>query len=206
VDGLVETGRWAAADPPLDAALCAEALSALATVTVPPVSTLPPADALRPGLGLLAFDSLLARTPVRVDGSGSPAATEAGGACRTEEAWGWGDPERPWRPCGAHLAVRAAAGDLRVQGGSGQGALVVDGDLTLTDGARFHGLVVATGMLRLRGGAELHGAAIAAGGLEVVAGSRVVGSACPAYRALAAASIPWGARPVELPEVGAVGP
>src|SRR5690606_8147956 len=105
VDGLVETGRWAAVDLPLDAALCAEALAALATVTVPPVSTLPLSGAVRRGLGLLAFDSRLARTPVRVDGSGSPSPTEAGGACRTEEAWGWGDPDRPWRPCGAHLAV-----------------------------------------------------------------------------------------------------
>jgi hypothetical protein len=97
----------------------------------------------------------------------------------------WGDPERPWRPCGQHFALRKSVGSLRVTGGAGQGVLVVDGDLALDAGARFYGLVIASGALRVESGGELVGMALTTGGGDIAGGGLVSASACWAVRALA---------------------
>jgi hypothetical protein len=101
--------------------------------------------------------------------------------------------------------VRASLGDLTVLGGVGQGVLVVDGGLTLSDAARFYGLVVVRGALRLEGGASLVGLALAQGGAAVAADARVVASGCRSARALAAARGTFGVM-LPVPGVGAIGP
>lgn len=161
-----------------------------------------------PRLGLLDLDALVAlATPASLlpGGEGTPAPLERAGVCVEDEPWAWGDPERPWRPCGAHLPLRASVGDLTVLGGSGQGTLVVDGDLVLRGGARYYGIAVAKGALRLEEHAALEGMALAWGGVSVTAGARVRASACWAVRALDAASGSLG-RFVEAPGLGEVGP
>jgi hypothetical protein len=81
----------------------------------------------------------------------------------------------------------------------------VDGDLTLTAGARYHGLVIVRGSMRIEDGSSLDGLAIASGGVELTADSRVRGSACWAVRALAAQRGALG-RLITVPGVGEVGP
>jgi hypothetical protein len=127
------------------------------------------------------------------------------GSCVVDEAWGWGDPLEPWRPCGSHLPLRVAPADLVVVGGAAQGTLLVGGDLTLTGAARYFGLVVVRGTLRIENGSHLEGLAMARGGVDLSADSRVRASACWAVRALAASRASFG-RLVAVPGVGAIGP
>ena len=208
LDGVVEASAPAAVEPPLTASNCAPWVSAfeshylsdpLATVAM-----LDAADTL-PRLGLLDFTSLLAEIDVSVAGGGTPGPVEALGACAPSDPWNWGDPERPWRPCGAHLPLRGSTGSLVVNGGVGQVVLVVDGDVTLDDGARVFGLVVATGELRVEDGSSLDGMALAAGGVYVASDARIRGSGCWAVRALSAQRATLG-RLRLLPGVGAIGP
>jgi hypothetical protein len=139
-----------------------------------------------PRLGSLDLEDLLATATIRLTGSGTPTPADAGGACTEAEPWSWGDPEHRWRPCGDQLVLRGAVGDLVMQGGSGQGVLVVDGNLIVGSGARFYGLALVRGALRVEGGARLVGMAVAAGGAHVEPGSQVKGSACWVARALRA--------------------
>jgi len=149
-----------------------------------------------PDLGLLSFaDALAGALPI--GGAGTPAPVEVAGVCDRGAAWNWGDPDGLLRPCSDYLAMRGANGSLAVDGGVGQGLLLVDGDLSLEGGARIHGLVIATGRLRLSGGAVLTGMAIGLGGVEIESGSRVVASRAWAVRALSAARTEgWALQPL----------
>ena len=206
--GTLDASAPAAVEPPLTPADCAPWTSALeARYLADPlaaVATLDAADTL-PRLGLVDFTSLLAEVEDLAAVSGTPGPVEAMGACAVSEPWNWGDPERPWRPCGPHVPLRGSAASLQVSGGVGQALLVVDGDLTLADGARLFGLVVASGMLRVQDGASLEGLALAAGGVHVASGGRIRGSACWAARALAAQRASLG-RLRRVPGVGSIGP
>ncbi len=170
-----------------------------------PVGVLTAVD-VPPGLGLLTFDTLMARTAVSLSGVGTPAPQDDLGVCAEDDAWNWGDPERPGSPCGEMVGVRAAASGLRMDGGVGQAAIVVDGDLELSGDARLYGFVIASGSLRVLDRAELHGVAVAAGGVLVETGARVEGSACWAGRALLAARAQWMPRPTLLAGLSLLGP
>ena len=208
VAGTLDASAPAAVLPPLNPADCALWTSAFEAHYLAdpllPVATLDAVDTL-PRLGLVDFRSLLGEVDDLVAVGGSPAPVETMGACAVSEPWNWGDPERPWRPCGRQVPLRGSAASLQVRGGVGQALLVVDGDLTLADGARLFGLVVASGMLRVQDGASLEGLALAAGGVHVASGGRIRGSACWAARALAAQRATLG-RLRRVPGVGWIGP
>jgi hypothetical protein len=56
-----------------------------------------------------------------------------------------------------------ARGDLEVRGGAGQGLLLVDGDLTLSQGARFVGVVITRDdLMSGSGGGSIVGLTLAA--------------------------------------------
>jgi hypothetical protein len=170
---------------PLEGSICApwntELLAAFPTGSAPLLSAVE-----SPSLGKIDVAHLLSDAPVQVSGTGTPVPDETGSVCTTERSWNWGDPDRGYRPCGAYLPMIGSESDLVVDGGVGQGLLVVDGDLELRSDARFYGMVVVTGTLRLLELARLEGLAIAFGGVEVDAGARLDGSACWAVHALAA--------------------
>jgi hypothetical protein len=207
ITGSVDASAAAAADPPMDPSDCDPWMTRLdahyALDPLAPVATLA-ADTM-PFLGMLAFADLLAAAEVTVAGTVSPSPSEALGACVITEPSNWGDPERPWRPCGQHLALRKSAGSLRVAFGSGQGVLIVDGDLVLSTGARFYGLAIASGGLHVESGGELVGMAVTTGGADIAAGGLVRASACWAARALAANRAQLG-RLRSLPGQGVLGP
>lgn len=95
-------------------------------------------------------------------------------ACETSAPTNWGDPDDPSAACGRYFPVLWAEGDLTLIGGRGQGVLVVGGDLTLENGARFYGAVLVRGRVVVAdaasavfgsvkaGRAELDGAALVA--------------------------------------------
>ena len=208
VAGAVDASAPTRVDPPLAAGDCAPWLRELgAHYLAAPLATaaLLPDTATDVSLGLLDLDILLTLAEATVAGVGTPAPVERLGACVTDEPWGWGDPDRPGSPCGPHLPVRASLGDLTVQGGVGQGMLVVDGDLTLTAAARYYGLVVVRGALRLQDGASLEGLALALGGATVAPNARIIASACWAVRTLAAARGALGIM-LPVPGVAPIGP
>ena len=187
IAGTLDGSSPGSVAPPMPVDDCDPWLAALGDLyrggAVPLVATAP--DTL-PRLGLLDFEGMMRSAPVRVSGSGTPAPSEALGVCRADEPWGWGDPDQPWRTCGSHISFRAADGDLWVNGGTGQGLLIVDGDLTFAAGARYFGMVIARGALRLEGGATVEGLALAGGGLALASGASLRASACWALRALTA--------------------
>ena len=208
VTGVVDGDAISRAELPLTPALCSSWQAALDSIyptgRLPSVAVQEP-DPRPPRLGLLDGDSLLASIPVQVSGLGTPAPAEEGGTCLVDAPWSWGDPDRPYGACGGHLALRASPGDLTLEGGVGQGLLVVAGDLTLVSGARFFGIVLVAGVLRVVGGARLAGLAQAHGGLEVGPASEIRGSACWTARALDAAR-PYLSLPLAIRESGWIGP
>lgn len=72
----------------------------------------------------------------------------------------WGAPLDPVHPCAEYFPLIYSAGDLTVASGSGQGILVVDGNLQLSAGIRFFGLVLVRGRLVMAPGAEITGAVL----------------------------------------------
>jgi hypothetical protein len=206
-DGQIDGGGTSTGDALLDASCdpWRTALDARYGVdTLTALATLTPADTL-PGLGFLEFHDLLDAAEITVLGAVSPAPVESQGECSEAEPLNWGDPDHPWRPCGLHLPLRGSGGDLRMVGGAGQGVLVVDGDLELVAGARFHGFAAVRGVLRIADGGQLVGMVVAAGGVHVATGGSVRGSACWAVRSLAAQRAVLGGF-LLLPETGSLGP
>lgn len=71
----------------------------------------------------------------------TPTAVVTAGVCDTLAAANWGDPNGG--ACQYRLPVVRALGDVTVHGGTGQGIIVANGDVTFEAGAFFTGLIVA---------------------------------------------------------------
>jgi hypothetical protein len=61
----------------------------------------------------------------------------------------WGDPGVSTSPCSARMPIVYAAGDLTIDGGLGQGALLVDGHLLIAGPFTFSGQIVARGGIEM---------------------------------------------------------
>lgn len=137
------------------------------------------ADAARP----LAADAVLSMPSPSLDGAGE---------CDVARLENLGDPLRVFgtdSPCADYFSVLHAPGNMRLEGGAGQGMLLVDGDLTIAGGARFSGVVAVRGVLEITERSELHGAVLASR-LIVHGGSRVRYSSCAVEGALRGAAVP----------------
>jgi len=146
-------------------------------------------------LGPLPWEAVLAAIPVSVEGRGTPEPLDSAGVC-LDGPWNWGDVE-PEAPCTDVLAWRGASGSLTVEGGSGQGVLIVRGDVELV-GTRYRGVILAGGDVRLGSGASVEGLVRTLGAVQVDATSSLLGSACSALRAMGA--VPDALRGLELLE------
>jgi hypothetical protein len=73
----------------------------------------------------------------------APAPSVAGAQCVPTET-NWGDPRAPASPCGSRAPLVYVAGDLTIDGGAGQGVLLVDGRLAITGAFMYSGQIVAT--------------------------------------------------------------
>lgn len=155
-------------------------------------------------LGLLSVTTLVAAAD-SVGPVGTPAPIDGGGTCDTGPVWNWGDPLGPNRPCGGYRPLKGRPSSLLVDGGEGQGVLVVDGDVTFRAGALHHGVVVASGRVDVLDGSVIEGRVIAFGGLLVEAGASVVGSPDRARLALEGARETVGGALV-LHEAARLGP
>lgn len=117
--------------------------------------------------GGLSYEDLAAQATVELAGGSSlgeigPRRAD-GDRCAAGDPRNWGAPLEPGHACATHFPIVHALGDLRVSGpGSGQGVLLVDGDLTMDEGFEFFGPVLVRGAARLSGeGTRLRGALVA---------------------------------------------
>ena len=156
-------------------------------------------DALQ--LGLLDRETLVARAADEPSDSVTPNPLARGGRCEDEVEHNWGDPRSPTASCGDHFVLRARRGNLRMVGGSGQGVLLVTGDLVMEAGADFRGIVLVGGALHLANDSRLQGLARVGGTVALDPAARIVGSSCWAVRSLDAVQDRL-ALPIPYPEWG----
>ena len=84
-------------------------------------------------------------------------------ACNTGVLTNWGDPLNPTSPCGSYFPIIYVNGDLQLNTGSGQGVLIVNGNLTVNGGFQFFGPVFVSQTLTTAGtGGHFTGGVIAA--------------------------------------------
>ena len=122
-------------------------------------------------------------------GSVRPSPKNENGTCVTESQDNWGNPIDRSGPCGDYLPVIFSNGDLTVDGGFGQGVLVVSGNLAVMGGFQYRGVVVVAGIFSSIGeGSRIDGAVIAANsnlGEQIVDGATVIRySSCAVARAM----------------------
>ena len=113
----------------------------------------------------------------------TPLPSAVGSSCDTTSASNWGEPLAAVPPCTTHHTVSAREGSLTLTNGRGQGVLAVTGDLVL-NGTRFDGLVLVDGSLTLLNGATIDGAAIV-GGATIIDDGTLALDGCALQSALA---------------------
>jgi Tfp pilus assembly protein PilX len=113
--------------------------------------------------------------------------------CDTSVQTNWGEPALDTDPCFDYFPIIYHYGNLALQGGRGQGILLVEGDLTATGGMVFYGPVFVTGTLSTSGnksqGAKFYGGVIAGNVAlddltKLAGGALVTYSSCAIKRAL----------------------
>jgi hypothetical protein len=106
--------------------------------------------------------------------------------CDATDPLNWGDP-LGGSSCSGYFPARLVTGDLIVQGGMGQGVLVVGGSLTMSAGFHYRGLIIVRGGLTTAGstaeGAMQVQDSLGAG-ISIGAGSEIRYSPCWLNRAL----------------------
>jgi hypothetical protein len=163
-----------------------------------------PASAIDPTLNTTDmkadFDKLKALATLILT-NGNPAATAPAYTatvpprCDTEVETNWGEPTPilVTDPCFNYFPIIYYQGNLALQGGRGQGILLVEGDLSATGGMVFYGPVFVTGTLSTSGnsnqGAKFYGGIIAGNvsldDLTKLSGGALVSySSCAIKRAL----------------------
>jgi hypothetical protein len=127
-------------------------------------------------------------------GMGPVTSVDSTGAevCDTSIRGNWGDPSGA-SSCGDEFPVILAVGDLHVARGTGQGILIVEGDLTMAGDFAFYGVVIVKGRLqtagtrnRVDGGVVVHGGGGLQSGSATLAGSVIRYAPCRIDHAFAA--------------------
>lgn len=149
------------------------------------------------------FDKLKSLATLIVS-SGNPPATgpvHVGDPARCDQSVesNWGEPAIQTDPCSNYFPIIYHNGNLSLQGGRGQGILLVEGDLTATGGMVFYGPVFVSGTFSTAGnknqGAKFYGGVIAGNVLlddtNKLSGQALVSySSCAVRRALQNSSTP----------------
>ena len=140
-----------------------------------------------PSLGLLGHDALMEGAELEVSGTVSPAPIDRFGRCAVPNSTNWGAPTDTSDPCIAYRPLVKSEGSLIVDGGQGQGVLLIAGDAIFRSAARYYGLVLVAGDLEITEESEIHGLVRVRGVVSLRGRSRIVGSACAVLSALGAA-------------------
>jgi hypothetical protein len=149
------------------------------------------------------FDKLKTLATLIVSSNNPPATgpVHVGNPARCDKSVesNWGEPAIQTDPCSSYFPIIYHNGNLALQGGRGQGILLVEGDLTATGGMVFYGPVFVTGTFSTAGnknqGAKFYGGVIAGNVLlddtNKLSGQALVSySSCAVRRALQNSSTP----------------
>lgn len=119
----------------------------------------------------------------RENGMGPSTTVDSAGntVCNTNDSGNWGDPSGTG-PCGDYMPIIHAQGDMRLQTGTGQGILIVEGDLRLTGNMDFYGLVIVKGSLFTAGtGNHIEGSVMVMGDGDLDTESTTTGNSLVQY-------------------------
>ena len=161
---------------------------------VPATAALDTSAVLR--FGHFDWGALVQAANSRVGGWVIGVAPRAGGEeCDTAQPLNWGEPHKAsGSACNAYYPVIHAPSDLVVDGGRGQGLMVVDGNLTVRGGFEFFGAVLVRGaLLGGPGGARVTGSVAIAGEgatASTLEGITIDFSRCAARKALLGLATP----------------
>lgn len=156
--------------------------------------------------GAVSFAALAASATKVLSGSVyngiGPATTGSPAVCNQSVLTNWGAPRNAsTHPCFNYFPVIYHPGDVKLNGGSGQGILLVGGDLEVAGGFEFFGAVIIMGRLRSTGtGGHIYGGLMANDAdlsVSLLSGNSVVNySSCSVSRALQAVATarPLGGR------------
>ena len=154
LDNINTLGKWddAYGDPPIleDDTITAESLLNFGGMTFDDLAALADID-------FFSSETITGTAPDSVFVGGD-------WVCNTSDKYNWGYPQNPNATCGSYLPIIYAHSDLHIaSSASGQGILLVEGDLKLTGGYEFFGAVIVKGKLSTQGtGGHVVGALIAA--------------------------------------------
>ena len=114
------------------------------------------------------------------------------GSCDRAALRNWGDPLTPTSTCGGYFPIMYSPGSMNISGGSGQGILLVEGDLSVQGGFEFFGIIIVKQSLKTTGtGGHFNGSVMAANvdlDQNTVLGNAIINySGCAVQRALTAA-------------------
>lgn len=126
-------------------------------------------------------------SPQTLNGLGP--SVRADGSCNESDAGNWGAPNDTSSPCFNFFPIIYAKDDLKITTGSGQGILLVEGDLSVQGNFTFYGPVIVRGTLNTTGtGGHFNGGVIAANvdlDTSTVLGNAIVNySSCAVSRAI----------------------
>lgn len=156
--------------------------------------------------GSVSFASLAASATKVLSGNVyngiAPVTTGSPAVCSQSVLTNWGAPLGPTtHACFNYMPIIYHPGDVKLNGGAGQGILLVGGDLELAGGFEFFGPVIVQGHFRSTGtGGHIYGGLMANGAdltVSLLSGNSVVNySSCAVSRALQAAATarPLGGR------------
>lgn len=117
------------------------------------------------------YSSLAAAANITIPGGTytGMAPVVSGSACLTSNPNNWGDPVRhtPAAACESYFPIIHVTGDMKATGGTGQGILLVDGDLTEGGNFSFFGLVIARGTVRANGNSNAVTGAVMAAAVDL---------------------------------------
>ncbi|MGH7732834.1 MAG: PilX N-terminal domain-containing pilus assembly protein [Gemmatimonadales bacterium] len=131
----------------------------------------------------------------------------SGHTCDRTQAANWGDPtyapsgvDGAAHPCASYFPIVYVDGNMTIPNGSGQGILLVHGNLQFNSAFQFYGVILVTGTAKATGGSKgnIYGALLAESGTSNFTGNeRLDYSSCAATLAAEAALIgrPLAARP-----------
>ena len=120
----------------------------------------------------------------------------ASGVCTKSSTLNWGDPVRhsPAAACESYFPIIHFTGNTTLTTGTGQGIMLVDGDLTESGSFSFDGVIIARGTVRASGNGNtvtgvIMAAAVDLGDAVTLSGSSTVQySSCAVQQALASSA------------------
>lgn len=146
--------------------------------------------------GDLSWDEMTALADIRLASAPSPGPSLTGsGACNYADSVNWGEPRDTTHPCFNYFPIIhiTNVGEADLNGGIGQGILLIDGDAKMNGGFEFYGPVYVRGRFRTHGSGGHVWGGVTAGNVNldqntVLGNGAIQFSSCAIQRAVSGAA------------------